>query len=101
MDPSAREHEEMAIHAVHEASVARDQRIEIFDVVRPLDGRGQEATEWSHDTRERCQYEGMELHRLGLHNKQGVIIIWQRNVLHLEYGRRVTREIGVELQVSL
>lgn len=40
------QHEQLAVHPVHHSAVTRDETFKVFLVVGPLDGAGEEATQW-------------------------------------------------------
>lgn len=55
-------HDELAIHAVGDAAVARDGLAEVFDFEGPFEAGGEEAAEGRDERGEGCEDENVELH---------------------------------------
>jgi len=55
-------HDELAVHSVSDASMARNAVSKILDLERPLKAGGEEATKWCDERCECCEDKDVELH---------------------------------------
>lgn len=62
VDVDEESYEELAVHAIGDAAVARDELVEILLFERSFHCRREESAEWCKDGREECKDDGVQLY---------------------------------------
>lgn len=91
-------HDELTIHSVRHASVARNRVAEVLDVECALETGGEETAEWRYQGCEGRQYDDVELNRRDYHGLRKEVPAvwneWQEVGVRNEDWVRVTLETG-------
>lgn len=91
-------HDELAVHTVGHASMSGNGVTEILDLEASLESRGEETTEGGDEGGERCEDEGVQLHRSKGQRDGG--ILWQEEELRQDVGLGEEDGVGIAFKTG-
>lgn len=98
VDVGEEAHDELAVHAIGNTSMARDGVAKVLDLERALETRSKEATERRNERSERGPEEGVDLH--GRHGDAEVRVGWEEQQLGRGPGLGDEHRVGLAVQTG-